>query len=285
MQEFNIFDTALWQVSITTPFVTAYDGDEDEPEVPESNNQDSEDDGSQIPEGLLTQEQVDKVVKKRLDRERKAWQEKNETLLTQLKDLEAKTQMPENERKALRAKIEELQNENMSFEERANKQIKTLQEELNRTKETLSTEAQRWQSEYYDYKIHQELFEAATANDARTPYQLIELLKSKTTVEEVLGTDGSPTGRREVKTTITQFKEDGTPFDVALSPMEAVAALRDMPDKWGNQFNSKAKDGTDEMSAHTGGGVRTSKGIKVNGSFEDFKKTLKGNESILGIKK
>src|SRR5690606_12896380 len=104
-------------VTNSEPFVTAYDGDEDD----STNTTDDTDTkvvtettDDQIPEGYLTQEQVNKIVQKRLDRERKAWQEKNETLLSQLKELEKQTQMPEKERKALRAKIEELQTENMS---------------------------------------------------------------------------------------------------------------------------------------------------------------------------
>lgn len=269
-------NTAEFLWSNATPFYPVYEEEEgeapsEEPKVEEPKSK------------TFTQSDVDRIVKERLERERKKQEEEKSELINRLSELEKNTSMPDEERTALKQRIEELRSENLSTEEKLTREQKKLQEELDKTRSQYENELNRWRSEHTNYRITNELREAANANDARTPEQLVEILQKRTELKEVVNDDGAPTGRYEVKTTITKYKEDGTPFEVELNPMEAVQALREMPDKWGNQFNSKSKPGVDMMT-HTDTSDNTS-GLVLGKGLEAYKKSRERNAELLGLRR
>lgn len=290
---------------VRMPFITAYEGEDGnvnaDANATDGNATQSIDDNNlsqveitqrvkeaeaarkQAAKKTFTQEELDKIVKDRISREQNAHREKQTELLNRLASLEKSAQLTDEERSALQQRIEELRSENLSSEEKATREIKRLQEELEKSRTALSKDVEGWQRRYFDFRIDNELMDAALKNDARTPAQLVALLKPQTTVKEAVDDQGRPTGRYEVRTVITEYKEDGTPFQVERRPHEAVARLAEMPEVWGNQFNSKVSAGLDRMSDQSapvaaGGGLVLDKGIDA------YRASRQRNRGMLGIK-
>lgn len=289
------------------PFITAYDGDDDGSASDEGGNTPPEDTGDarltqqeitaklakeradkdkaakEREKKLFTQDELEKVLKERLTREQEKHREKQAELLQRLESLEKTAQLTDEERSALQQRIEELRSESLSTEEKLGREIKKLQEDLDVTRTTMAKSVDKWQRQYFDFRIDNELMDAALKNDARTPAQLVSLLKQQTAVKEVVDDQGRPTGRFEVRTTITDYKEDGTPFQVERKPHEAVARLAEMPEIWGNQFNSKVSAGLDRMSDQSAP-VSTGTALVLDKGFDAYRASRQKHKGILGIR-
>lgn len=260
MQEFFYF----------TPFVTAYE--DDIGDTPSDDKGDKQPDDKVEDTKTFAQEDVDRIVQERIKRERTKYSDQISQLVSELETVKSQFNGTKEEQDALQARIEELRSKNMSVEEQANRKVKELETTLQTERDSLSNEVEFFKNMHFNYRVEKELYEAAKANDARVPDQLVALLKHNTKVKQVVGDDGKPLpGMWETKTSIKQTKEDGTEFEVELTPMEAISKLREEPNKWGNQFNSKSSPGVDLMNEGPSGG--SSDGLKIDGSFEDYKKS------------
>lgn len=199
-------------------------------------------------EKTFTQEEVNGIIQARLAKvEDKSKQEINE-LLTKLEKLEQSVTLSDTDRETLQSEIKALKNSKLSVEEQRAREVEELQKALQSTTENLTKRELEIRREYEDYRITQELREAAIANDARTPEQLIRLLKSGTRIKPVLDDQGKPTGQSQVLVEVEEKTKDGQIIHVEVPPMEAIKKLRLMSDVWGNQFNSRSRPGLDEMS-------------------------------------
>lgn len=240
------------------------------------------------PEGetKFTQEQVNQIVQERLAREKEVGKKQVDELVNRLTEIEQKATLTDEERKALKVRLEELKNEALTTEEKLTRENKTLKENLDVTAKTLSSQVDGWKTNFFNFRIERELNDAAVSNDARVPFQLVNLLKPMTQMKEVTNSEGVVTGY-DVKVTITDYKEDGTPFTMELAPAEAVAKLREMPQMWGNQFNARSKDGLgqtgDLMNPKN---TPVGSGIVIDKGFEAYMKSrnTETGKSVLGIK-
>jgi hypothetical protein len=276
-------------------FVTAYDG-EDDPETPVvSDDVDpsvtpADDPAKTKTPRTFTQEDVNKIVQQRLAKEREAQakeQEKNKELITKLQELEKRADLTKEERDALNIRLEELRSEKLSKEGQLARELDTLKQEnerIAREKEEVET---TWKTRYNNFRIEKELADAAIAHDARTPDQLVKLLKESTRIDqEIDKVTNKPTGNLIVKTRITDFDEDNQPFEVELTPREAVARLREMPEIWGNQFMSKAQPGIDVMTAQKGiVATAANTGLVIGKGYKAYKESREKNAEVLGIRK
>ena len=199
-------------------------------------------------EKTFTQEEVNGIIQGRLQKvEEKSKQEINE-LLTKLEKLEQSVTLSDTDRETLQSEIKALKNSKLSVEEQRAREVEELQKTLQATTETLSKREMEIRREYEDYRITQELRDAAIVNDARTPDQLIRLLKADTRIKPVLDDQGKPTGNSQVLVAVEEKTKDGQTIVIEVPPMEAIKKLRQMSDVWGNQFNSRSRPGLDEMS-------------------------------------
>lgn len=265
------------------PFVTAYEGESDgattEPApvatvVTEPKGQVADGKGK-----TFTQVELDNIVKERVEREKKVQKE----LVDKLSQLEQGHTLSVDERKKLQERITELNNEFMSKEAKAAKDLKGWEEKYNSDTTRLSKEKEKWQQDYFSYKMETELTEAALSNKARKPEQLVRLLKQDSKIKEVLDDKGNPTGIFETKVTVREKKEDGTYFTVELSPAQAMAKLRENTEEWGNQFNSETKDGTGQYLDLVTKPSDNIDGLKINGTYEEYKRsreTAKGKAQL-----
>jgi|GEM_PF-5526830 len=284
---------------LATPFVTAYEGEGDVDsggDAPSGNPAEgahapgtpdpTEDKGKRT----FSQDEVNKIVQQRVGEMQKKieslsqnFEKDRKELLTQLEDRERTATLTEDERKALQKRIEELRTESLSTEEAAKKQIKSLEDTLAETKRKAEEETKNWQNRYNQFRMTEELRAAALKNDARAPEQLVELLLRRTKVEQLADDTGQPTGEFVVKTAVEEFKEDGTPFTVECSPMEAVTRLKAQPERWGNQFNSQAQKGLDLMSDTGNAPKAKNAGLVLSKGFEAYKQSRQQNAEVLGI--
>lgn len=253
-------------------FITAYDGTDEllEPQTE--------------PEKIFKQDDVNKIVQDRLERERakiqKETADEKKRLADELEQLRQSTTITEEEKNKLTDQIKTLRNQSLSIEEQKNREVAELANKLKDTETSLSKQAKEWKERYFSSQIETELREAAKACNARVPEQLVALNRNNTTVKEILDESGKPTGVFKVFTTITEFKEDGSPFQVELSPMDAIKRLKQMPHIWGNQFQSDGNPGIDMMSV---GNAPSAGGDKLNlKDYNSYKNSEARKKQVLG---
>lgn len=260
MQDFrNAFNTGLGQDLKQFPtFVTAYEGEGDgtppvvevppvvdvPPTPPEGDTPPKKAEGS---EKLMNQAQVDKIIQERLARADEQARKASSEQADQLESLTARFEGTAEEKNALQDQIEKLRNESMSAEEKAAREKRAMEEDLQGQISSLTDERDAAVKDHAEFRIKHELRDGANKFDARNPDQLVRLLFGDTTLQDEIGDDGKPTGEKVVRVKVQQIKEDGERYSIELDPMKAMQALVDMPKEWGNQFNSRTKGGSGDL--------------------------------------
>lgn len=271
-------------LSYRKPFITAYEGDSEMDDTDSSSQQDKPADKTKNQDTkTFTQDQLNKIIQERVSKEKEVQKE----LLTKLSELEQGKSLSDEERGKLQKRIEELKNEFLSVEEKAEKEKKHWEEKYTKETSNLTKDRDKWHNEYVNFRIEKELTEAAVANDAITPHQLVKLLRADTKMKDVIDEKGNPTGFFEVRVAISQEKEDGTQYTVELSPAQAMAKLREMPNHWGNQFSAKSVDGSGLLHTLMTKPQDNFDGLKVTGSYEDYKRSRESakGKAALGLDK
>jgi hypothetical protein len=258
-------------------FVTAYEEGEGTPDpvtdvTPEPPKEDKK------PTKVFTQDEIDSIVRERLAREDKKIKE----LLDQNAELQKTAKLTDEERANLKKRHDEIRGELLNTKEIAEKEIETLRREKERLEKEKNDILLAERNRYNTYRIENELLLAAKANDARVPDQLVKLLRDSAEVVEKVDESGKPTGEYQVMVEVRGFN-DGQPYVVKREPNEAVALLREMPDSWGNQFNSKAVQGFDLMTDQTVIARNSNTGLVTDKGYEAYKQSREKNKDKLGI--
>lgn len=202
------------------------------------------------PPKTFTQEQVNQF----LAEERRKLQTKQQTLAQELEQIRTSARLTEEEKSALSARIEELTNQSLTKEqqltrdlEKANGQVKTVQE-------TLGKERDVWQGRYATLLIENQITAAATNGKAYNNEQVLDLLKPKAKVAPVLGEDGKPTDRFQV---VIKFDDMDAktkqPVTLDLSPVDVVKRMTELPERYGNLFQSGVQPGVGKTRAGSTG--------------------------------
>lgn len=204
--------------------------------------------------GRLEQKQVDKLVEERLARDRQAREKKNEGLIRELESLRELKGTSEEQRKALEARIEDLRAETQTKEQTLQKEMAKTAKKHQKELEELATERDHWQQQFSQQMIQTSIRAAATEHGAlpQAHTQLVAILGSMNArVAEVLA-EGQATGQYEPVVTFNDVDENGKPVlleKVAIS--DAVKRMKELPDQYGNLFSTNASGG---MGGNTTGG-------------------------------
>lgn len=188
---------------------------------------------------MLTEEEVNKIVQKRLNDESKKVAAERADLLSRIAKLEPDAQKAAE----LQAQVEKLEREGKT---------KAELEEMDRKKERATLEARakvaeeqrdKLKQSYEHGQLERDLMEAAAHKDADAldPQQLVILLKANgaRTVPKLV--DGKLTDLVETKVRYTAVK-DGKNIELDLTPAEAIKVLRD-EGKYPNQFKANIAGG------------------------------------------
>lgn len=208
-------------------------------------------------EKRFTQEDLNRFL---ADDRRKHQQQVQKTV-AELEELRKAKGLSDQERDALSARIEEMNNSLLTKEEQAKRELEKRDKEYKTALESRTKESDSWKGLYSQELTTNQILRSAEKHGAVNSEQIMELLLPKTRLTEVLGEDGKPTGRYEPKIKFRDEK-DGKPVELDLTIEECVKRMKELPERFGNLFKSGTQGGLGGTgSAGSGGGGGTNSTI------------------------
>lgn len=185
-----------------------------------------------------------------LAEDRRKHQAKQQTLAQELEQLRNSARLTEEEKTALTTRIEELQNHNLTVEQKLTRDLEKSQNDLKVTQDSLGKERDAWQQRYADLLVDQTINRAATEHKAYRNEQILGQLKPKSKVVPILGDDGKPSDKFQV---VIKFDDVDVktkqPVTLELSPADAVKRMTELPELFGNLFQSGVVQGVGKTRA------------------------------------
>lgn len=177
-----------------------------------------------------------------LAEDKRKGQEKQRQLATQLADMQKQKNLTDKQKKDLQTRIDELQAQYMTTEEKARQDADRKQKEYDGKLEAATTERDEWKVKHEQLAISTEIAHAAIEHEAVDFEQIEALLRAKTKLVEKLDDEGQPMGEFEPKVSFPDTGKDKNPIILELTVNEAVKRMRELP-KYGNLFRSPKKSG------------------------------------------
>lgn len=187
----------------------------------------------------MTQDELNKMM---ADNRRKLTKQ-NQELISQLQKLRDETKMSEENRAELEQRIEQLQEQYMSKEELAKREIEKQGKKHQSEVESLTGDRDKWRRRYTEATIKRSLTDAAVDGEAVRPEQIVAILGQTTYLGEVLDSSGQPTGDFRPVIKFNDINESGEPVVLELSPQDAIKRMKELPELYGNLFKGSATGG------------------------------------------
>lgn len=191
---------------------------------------------------LIQEHGLQDDLNKMMAENRRNLTQQNQELVTQLEQLKQNTRLTQEERDELQVRITQLEEQYMSKEELAKRESTKQQKQYEDKVKTITQESEQWRTLYSSSTIDRSLQDAAIEGEALHPSQIVDLLRSKTQLTEVLE-NGHPTGRYTTVVKFTDINEDGQEVVLELSPSDAIKRMKELTDKYGNLFKGTATSG------------------------------------------
>jgi hypothetical protein len=207
---------------------------------------------------------VDKIIQERLAEERKKFSKREQDLLAKLNDLD----LTAKQKADLETQLEEMRVQTLSKEEQAKIAQKKKDEEWERKYKSAVEDKEKVFKTFTEEKIRRDLMDAASSV-ATKPFQVVALLRGDARLAEKLDESNKPTGGYETRVKFVAVK-DGKNVELDLTPVEAVQAMSEDVDRFGNLFKPAQA-----------GGLGGSPGKPM----DEFMKQYRENPSSLGIKR
>jgi len=171
--------------------------------------------------------------------ERKRQEDKVRELITRTESLQKGQSATESEKKLLEQQLEELRNSLLSDKELAEQETKRREAQHANALKDLETDRDGWKTRYHAETINRSIMDGAVAAEAYNPRQIVALLGSTARLVPLLDEAGQDTGRFTVKVKFDTAK--GKTLDVSVD--DAIKAMQDEPEIYGNLFRSNLKNG------------------------------------------
>lgn len=188
--------------------------------------------------------------------EKRKGQSATEQLITQLETQKNLASTSKAERETLESRIESLRSEYSTKEELQRKDSEKKLKDERIAREKAEKEATSWRERFVEDRIRTAIISSAAENKAYDPEQIYDTLRSKTRLIDILGEDNKPTGEYVARSKIEGKGKDG-PTQLDLTVAEAVKTMTEMPEKYGNLFNSNGVGGLGGMNSSSRGKVST----------------------------
>jgi hypothetical protein len=238
------------------------------------------------PNARFNQEQVNKIVQDRLQKERKRQQDENKKTQAKLEEVLATQSLTEEERASLQETIENMRKQNRTKEEQAKHEKRQLQEEYeNRLKEAMQ-KGEYWESEYRSATIKRSLMDAATKHDAFMPSQVVTILREYTKLVKPVDESGKVVDGAALQPVVDLPDVDadsGNSIITQRTPEEAVARLKELQP---NLFKANVVSGVGGNSST--GGVQPGKDGKLDVSqlsTAQFMELYRKDPTLVGARK
>lgn len=222
------------QAFILTSRVPYFGDDDTDPGTPDTGAGDK----------TFTQEQLDKIVQERLNRDRANRKGEDRKLLTKLQELETQFKITDDERNQLKGEIEELEKRTMTAEEIRKKEEAKAKQKYEQDLTTAKQTAEQWQHRYIDSTINNEISVAAQQHGVLgNSLPFVEaFLKPRTKLVEKTDDSGNVIGFSS-QVEFQDTDEHGNPEVKELTVTEAIKRMRELPDQYGNLFDKNKSGG------------------------------------------
>jgi len=191
---------------------------------------------------LFTQEHMSHEI----GEARKKEGEKNKTLVTQLEELRDNSTTSESVRNELQAQIEDLNAASMTQQQQAELEMKRIKRKHETDLKTATESATSWQTRYSKSFISQEIRRAAAESKALplAVEQLDVMLGSQATLRNLKDDKGADIpDQYEAVVNFRDVDENKNEVITVLSIPKAIARMRELPERFGNLFESDQKGG------------------------------------------
>lgn len=219
------------------------------------------------PPKTFTQADVDNIVQTRVKKEK----ERAQKLADDLEQIKGQANLSEEHKTALQAQIDELQNSLLTKEQLADQEKKKFEAQHQKVTAELTADRDKYRDLYTSTTIKRAILDAAIANEAAVPGQLVTMLTGAARLAEVKGADGKPTGEHEPFVKVSGRDKDNKPVVLDLPVLDAVKQMKEWPDLYGNLFKDTKTGGV--------GATTTGQGSSVNpnnvSSMSDWKAVRK----------
>lgn len=176
-------------------------------------------------------------------------------LVAELEAVRSKATLGAQDKEELEARIEAIKSESMTKEELLKQEKDRGEKKLKADLDAKAKEADTWKTRFTQATITRSITDAAIANDAFSPKQIVAQLVTNTRLVEELDESNKPTGEYVAKVKITETDKDGKPVTLDLPVTEAVKKLSENTD-FANLFKGKGTGGTGGQNR--GGGKASS---------------------------
>jgi hypothetical protein len=205
------------------------------------------------------QEELNKMM---ADNRRKLTQQ-NQELVTQLEELKRSSSLTNEQRDELQTRITQLEEQYMTKEELAKRESTKQQKKWEQDLQAATQAGEQWKTLYSSSTIDRALQDAAIEGEALHPSQIVDLLRNRTQLTEVLD-NGQPTGRYATVVKFNDVNDDGENVLLELSPADAIKRMKELTDKYGNLFKGTGTSGI--------GGARGADGSAPPAKLDDLLK-------------
>jgi hypothetical protein len=200
-------------------------------------------------EGVVTQDTLDKTLSAKLKSEREKFDKQRQDLIESY-EKQLKSASSPQEAEELRKKIAHLEEENLSKDQAAAKQVQRARSEAEVEVQKALKSAAEWENRYKSTRIDTDLVQAASKHGFVDPADAVLNLKAIASWEQITGEDGKPTGEWKYS-----FPMEVTEGDKKLvKNLDAEKATAILAEKKPHLIASKAKGGFSRTSPSTPGG-------------------------------
>lgn len=182
-------------------------------------------------------------LNKFLAEDRKKHEKRVADTVSQLEALKKAKGLSDQEKENLQTQIDDLKNSLLTKEEQAKREKEKLEKTWATEKETLAKERDTWRFNFAAEAITNAITTASLKHKAISAEQVQAILKDHTRITEVLDANGKPTGRFMPKVKFADKDKDGNPIELDLTIEESVKRMKELPERFGNLFESDTPGG------------------------------------------
>lgn len=169
-------------------------------------------------------------------------QDKVQTMTQELEELKKSKNLTEQERETLQGRIDSLNAEWTTKEQQQQTALEKKTKEYDATLKKEAAEKEKWRKDFEKETTRNQILLASSTHKAVSSKQIQDILMPKTTLAEVLGEDGKPTGEWAPRVTLESTDKDGKPVTLHLTVEAAVKHLKESDD-YSNLFDGDVRAG------------------------------------------
>lgn len=187
-------------------------------------------------------------VNKLMAHNKRGLRDANQQMVQRLETLQQQENLTKQQRDDLQTEIDQLKAQSQTKEQQAQAEYTKLQTKYTKDLKEVTDKSTAWEGRYKSKTKSDDLLKAAIGHKAFNPNQIVQILLPQTDVVEEVK-QGQPTGNFISQVKFTGLDKDQKPIDLTLSPEDAVKAMTEMPEQYGNLFRNDANGGVGGMPA------------------------------------